>query len=113
MEYDVVNMLDQTNHANQRIHSFDALKGIAFLGIFLLHTKCPVEWAAFGVSFFIMSGYLLELRHGHEKIRGGLKIKYVLSKKTYSENSSSAFYYDAGRTDFSGISFRNMHMDNK
>lgn len=81
MEYDVVNMLDQTNHANQRIHSFDALKGIAFLGIFLLHTKCPVEWAAFGVSFFIMSGYLLELRHGHEKIRGGVKNKICFKQE--------------------------------
>ena len=81
MEYDVVNMLDQTNHANQRIHSFDALKGIAFLGIFLLHTKCPVEWAAFGVSFFIMSGYLLELRHGHEKIRGGVTNKICFKQE--------------------------------
>lgn len=47
-----------------RIRELDALKGIAFIGIFLLHVQCNVEWAAFGVCiFFVLSGYLLETRY--------------------------------------------------
>lgn len=48
----------------RRIRELDALKGVALIGIFLLHVQCNIEWAAFGVCiFFVLSGFLLETRY--------------------------------------------------
>lgn len=59
-----LNIKKQTKIDNSRLDSLDALKGVAFWGIFFLHVNFAVEWAAFGVSlFFVISGYLLESRH--------------------------------------------------
>ncbi len=44
----------------QKIESLQALRALAFLGIFLLHVGCVVEWATLGVAcFFVLSGFLL------------------------------------------------------
>ena len=43
-----------------KISSLQALRALAFLGIFLSHAGAPVEWAKLGVSvFFVLSGYLM------------------------------------------------------
>lgn len=45
---------------DKRIESLETLRGIAFLGIFLLHVGFPIQWATLGVSiFFVLSGFLL------------------------------------------------------
>lgn len=47
--------------------SLQALRALAFTGIFLLHASAGVEWAALGVStFFVLSGFLLTRRHYEE-----------------------------------------------
>lgn len=54
---------------SRKIQSLQALRGIAFLGIFLFHANTSVGWAGLGVSiFFVMSGFLLMLHYGE---RGG------------------------------------------
>ncbi len=46
--------------ANSRIDSFQALRALAFGGIFFYHTHFLVSWPFLGVStFFIMSGFLM------------------------------------------------------
>lgn len=43
-----------------RSESIQSLRAIAFLGIFLLHAGCPVNWSDLSVSiFFVLSGFLL------------------------------------------------------
>lgn len=43
-----------------KLISLQALRAVAFIGIFLLHADAPVAWATLGVPvFFIMSGFLM------------------------------------------------------
>ena len=37
---------------SEKILSLQALRGLAFLGIFFVHTRAPVSWATLGVSTF-------------------------------------------------------------
>ena len=49
------------NYSQSRIESLQALRWIAFLGIFFTHAVCPVNWATLSVSFFfVLSGYLCQ-----------------------------------------------------
>lgn len=58
----------------QKIDSLQALRALAFLGIFLEHAKFPYNWPAFGVSiFFVMSGFLMTYRY--ESVEIGLSPK--------------------------------------
>lgn len=51
-------------HTNQKIDSLQALRGIAFLGIFLSHANAPVSWSNLSVSiFFVLSGFLLAYKY--------------------------------------------------
>lgn len=55
-----------------RIESLESLRGIAFLGIFLLHAGCSVQWATLGVSvFFVLSGFLLTYQHFDSSLTWG------------------------------------------
>lgn len=46
--------------SNSKIISLQALRAIAFLGIFLSHTNCFIQWPWLGVStFFVLSGFLM------------------------------------------------------
>lgn len=68
----------------KRIEELDALKGIALIGIFLLHIKCAVEWATFGVCvFFVLSGYLLEIRYldNEQILLGGVRANLLFAIK--------------------------------
>lgn len=57
-----------------RIQSVVALRALAFLGIFFLHSGCPFQWSNFGVAtFFVLSGFLLSYRYQDTVIRGGCK----------------------------------------
>lgn len=48
----------------KQILSLQALRAVAFLGIFLEHVNSPVRWPAIGVSvFFVLSGFLMEYRY--------------------------------------------------
>lgn len=59
---------------NDKIQSFIVLRAFAFLGIFLLHAGCPVNWSNFGVSiFFVLSGFLLAYRHLNYEACGGYR----------------------------------------
>lgn len=60
--------------ANGRIRSLQALRAIAFLGIFLSHVGFSYSWAGLAVSiFFVLSGFLLALRHGQQPPSASLR----------------------------------------
>lgn len=55
-----------------KIQSIVALRAFAFIGIFLLHAGCSINWSNFGVAiFFILSGFLLALNHMESETWGG------------------------------------------
>lgn len=48
------------NSNRERIKSLQALRAIAFLGIFFTHAEFFISWSAFGVSiFYVLSGFLM------------------------------------------------------
>lgn len=52
------------NNTNNRIESLQALRAIAFIGIFLSHAGAPFKWPALGVSiFYVLSGFLMNYKH--------------------------------------------------
>lgn len=75
------------NKNDGKIESLQALRGIAFLGIFLLHVGATVSWAAFGVSiFFVMSGFLMTKRYNNQgcvSIKSNAKFAIQKIKKIY------------------------------
>ena len=59
---------------NEKIESLQAVRGIAFLGIFLKHTGISLFCALgdWGVSiFFVLSGFLMSVRYNGAELRGG------------------------------------------
>ena len=66
-----------------RIDSLQALRALAFLGIFFLHSQFFVSWAQLGVSvFFVMSGFLMTYRYENVELDTSLKnnIHFSLGK---------------------------------
>lgn len=54
------NETTQPQAKKDKIDSLQALRAIAFLGIFFIHSSFFVEWGTLGVSvFFVMSGFLM------------------------------------------------------
>lgn len=48
-----------------KIESLQAMRGLAFIGIFLAHAGCKFEWAALSVTTFMtLSGFLLMKNRG-------------------------------------------------
>ena len=61
-----IKMTRTTTPTSQRgqITSLQALRALAFLGIFLHHVNSPFCWPAIGVSvFFVLSGFLMEYKY--------------------------------------------------
>lgn len=66
----------------QKILSIQALRAIAFLGIFTAHSGLT-ELGAWGVSvFFVLSGFVMFYTHGYENIKPSFEnsIRFSLSK---------------------------------
>lgn len=71
-----------------RFDSLQALRTLAFLGVFLCHAGSTVHWSGFGVSiFFVMSGFLLyylyEERVMNISFWNNLKFSFSKIKKLY------------------------------
>ena len=67
-----------------KIKSLQALRTIAFLGIFLCHASCKIEWATLGVSiFYVLSGYLMMKNYSDKKIDNSFKFSINKIKKLY------------------------------
>ena len=61
--------------SNSKIMSLQALRALAFLGIFLSHTNCYIQWPWLGVStFFVLSGFLMM----RKDIGGGTTVQYFI-----------------------------------
>lgn len=75
--------------------SIQALRALAFLGIFLSHAGAPnFQWPALGVSiFYVLSGYLMFLQYGDGEISCSLKenIKFSWTK---IKKLSVTYYYN-------------------
>lgn len=87
---------DESGINENKIESLTALRGIAFIGIFFLHTGFCIQWATLGVStFFILSGFLLSYKYFYSNVFGGGVLgKYkVLSKKNFKELSVACYHY--------------------
>lgn len=75
--------------SNSKIISLQALRAIAFLGIFLSHTNCFIQWPWLGVStFFVLSGFLMMRTHGGEQqftisFKNNIKFSIKKIKKIY------------------------------
>jgi peptidoglycan/LPS O-acetylase OafA/YrhL len=71
-----------------KILSLQALRAMAFLGIFLCHSGAYIDWSAFGVSiFFVLSGFLMYYNHRNEDFNISLRNNAIFSwnhiKKLY------------------------------
>ena len=59
---------------HKKIESLQALRAIAFIGIFLYHAGSPVKWQTLGVSvFFVMSGFLMMYKHEDDELAQGIR----------------------------------------
>lgn len=77
---------DKNKHG--QIESLQALRALAFLGIFFLHAHFFVSWPSLGVSvFFVLSGFLLQYTHDQKStdisIKKCLKFSVDRIKKLY------------------------------
>ncbi len=67
------NKMEENMNKSEKIESLQALRAVAFLGIFLLHSKVPWGWAKFGVSvFFVLSGFLMMVRYNDRDLPSGI-----------------------------------------
>lgn len=71
-----------------RITSLQALRALAFFGIFFSHTIRPTMWAVLSVSvFYVMSGFLMYYRYEEKEIRSSVKGNFLFAlskiKKMY------------------------------
>lgn len=72
----------------QKMESLQALRALAFIGIFLRHAGSEVSWPALGVSiFFVLSGFFMILTYEDRKLSCSIKTNLSFSinkiKKIY------------------------------
>ena len=66
----------------QKIESIQALRALAFLGIFLSHARAPVSWAQLGVSvFFVLSGCLMTCNYYDKEMEISIKKNSIFAIK--------------------------------
>ena len=73
----------QMNSDRERIKSLQALRAMAFLGIFFAHANFFISWSALGVSvFYVLSGFLMmNTRQNKEwKPSAGNSLKFAMGK---------------------------------
>lgn len=78
----------QMNSVQGKIKSLQALRAMAFLGIFFAHADFIISWSALGVSiFYVLSGFLMMHNHGNQgmdlSVRGSLRFSVNKIKKLY------------------------------
>jgi len=75
---------DQTNiNTKEKIVSLQALRALAFFGIFFSHALRPTMWATLSVSvFFVLSGFLMFIRYSEKETTVSFKdnFRFALSK---------------------------------
>ena len=76
------------NLTDKRIESLQALRTLAFLGIFFVHSGFFISWSNLGVSvFYVMSGFLMIYTYGERAFDITIKNNLVFSvnkiKKLY------------------------------
>lgn len=72
-----------SNSKESRFNSLQALRTLAFLGVFLCHAGSPFHWSGLGVSmFFVMSGFLLYYLYEDRLVNVSLwsNLKFSISK---------------------------------
>lgn len=81
--------MEKTALANRgKIESLQALRALAFLGIFFSHSVFFISWSALGVTvFYVMSGFLMTYAYGEREFDISLKNNFLFSvrkiKKLY------------------------------
>ncbi|SEA01505.1 Peptidoglycan/LPS O-acetylase OafA/YrhL, contains acyltransferase and SGNH-hydrolase domains [Pseudobutyrivibrio sp. ACV-2] len=66
--------MDTKRTVQDRIVSFQALRALAFLGIFLSHAGSDIRWPTLGVSiFYVLSGFLTFYKHGNDYMNSTVK----------------------------------------
>lgn len=71
-----------------KIQSLQALRALAFMGIFLEHAGAPIKWPKLGVSFFlVLSGFLMYYQYDEKEFSCTIKANAAFSfgkiKKLY------------------------------
>ncbi|MBO6282552.1 MAG: acyltransferase [Pseudobutyrivibrio sp.] len=68
--------------SNSKINSLQALRAIAFIGIFLAHARITYSWPKLGVSiFFCMSGFLMTYIYMDRDLPRSIKDAFLFSVK--------------------------------
>lgn len=84
--------------SKNKIDSFNILRAIAFMGIFMRHVEFKMQWAALGVSvFFVLSGFLLTYQYVDRDENlggGGTKELGFCNKEGFKDLPTSYFNYD-------------------
>ena len=69
-----------------QIKSLQALRALAFIGIFLCHADVNINWSALGVSiFFVLSGFLMVYQYEGKELSVGIKDNLLFSWKKISK----------------------------
>lgn len=78
--------MDSKSAQRPIIESLQALRALAFLGIFFSHTHFFIEWSALGVSiFFVLSGFIMMYRYDGIDLGPSLKTNIYFSIKKISK----------------------------
>ena len=68
--------------SNSKINSLQALRAIAFIGIFLAHAGITYSWPKLGVSiFFCMSGFLMTYIYMDRDLPRSIKDAFLFSAR--------------------------------
>lgn len=116
MNWKVQNLTDRQTERG-KIESLQALRALAFLGIFFDHAGFFIKWPTLGVSvFYVMSGFLMYYTNGNKSFHCSLKENLSFSlgkiKKLYPLHIVTMILaiilYFTSLVSNGGITFRNV-----